>query len=48
MIAFDHHAITINGETAEMHPAGGGRDVPFIANSKRVIVDDDGTIVCGS
>jgi hypothetical protein len=45
MVGFDHDAVRVDCQAAEMHPAGRGRDIPFIAHSEGMIVNDDGAIV---
>ncbi len=48
MVGLDHNAVRFDCQAADMHPAGRSRDIPFIANSEGVVVNDDNAIVGSS
>jgi len=44
VIGFDDHAVVIDFQTTDMHPSAGCQNIPFVTNSKRMVVDDDHAI----
>ena len=45
MVAFNYDTIGGDGQDPEMRASTGCDDVPFVAHSEGVVVDDDGAII---